>query len=570
MKRAIVLAIAAVAVFTACTSSSTSQSTTSAAIPSTVTAPPVQTVTTGPTTTTLPPWEPPPHPIQIHNSAFVDGRTGDEFVVRGANYLTRILVGTGYEDRTFSPAVFDRDRVATDFEALTDRGYNTVRIFMDSCSQGPACIGSDTGDGLNGAYLDVMVELMRLAKDSGLFLLLTSNDLPDDGGYWEISSIDDAGVFPGYRNSHYMTASGEEAARTYWSDLMGGLASRRAPFDVVLGWSILNEQWMFKDQYPLVEGSGVVTTKTGSYDSADTAQRHAMVIDGIRSYVDTVAEVIRGHDPHGLVTMGFFAPQFPNPTSIGGDWYVDTSSLVESSTLDFFDFHAYAGEDVSLAEMAENFGLPSDKPVVMGEVGAFIDRYSDVERAGVAIQNWYAASCALGFDGWLYWEMLPADLSIGDATWALTAQDNYLLDALAPVNQPDPCTPTLVSPNLALGKDVSASRSLEEEPASNAVDGDPTSQWGSGADSAQWIEVDLGEPTEIGGFNLLVAQWPEGRTTHVITVDGEQVANIDGDTAGGDTLSVILEAPVIGQLVRVTTVRSPSWVAWSEIEVLAA
>jgi hypothetical protein len=564
----LVLCLAAIGL-AACTPSSGDTST---SLPASSTTALLSTTTTKEVTaqsSTLAPWAPPDHPIQIIDDQFVDTRTGEVFVLRGTNYLTRVPVGVGYQDRTFSPLVFDREAVAADFDSLADRGYNTVRIFLDSCSSGAGCIGNLNIGGLSGAYLDVIVEVMDLARIHGLFLVLTSGDLPDDGGYWEISSEDDAGLYPGYRNSHYMTESGEAAAQLYWSDLLGGLADRRAPFETVLGWSILNEQWMFKDQYPLAEGSGVVTTKTGTYNTDDPIAKRDMVADGVRSYIAAVADVIRGFDPHGLVTMGFFAPQFPNPTGIGGSWYVDTASLVQDSALDFFDFHAYPGEDITLTQIAENFGLPADKPVIMGEYGAFVDRYPDSNGAAVAVQGWTAESCNLGWHGWLYWEMLPADVSVGDATWSLIAEDGLLLDGLSPAHQPDPCTATLVDPNIALGSATVASRSLTEEPPENAVDGNPSSQWGSGADATQWIEIDLGAPKEIGGLRLLVAQFPEGPTVHVVTVDGVEISRLDSTTAGGDLVAFTLHTPVVGQVVRVTTTQSPSWVAWSEIEVLA-
>ncbi|MDH3190466.1 MAG: hypothetical protein OEM39_07505, partial [Acidimicrobiia bacterium] len=58
------------------------------------------------------------HPIQISGTNFVDTRTGQVFVPRGANYLTRVFIGRGYEDRGLSPAVFDPDRTGSDFDAL--------------------------------------------------------------------------------------------------------------------------------------------------------------------------------------------------------------------------------------------------------------------------------------------------------------------------------------------------------------------------------------------------------------------------------------------------------------------
>ncbi|MDH3462857.1 MAG: discoidin domain-containing protein [Acidimicrobiia bacterium] len=410
---------------------------------------------------------------------------------------------------------------------------------------------------------------MQLAEEKGLFILFTSNDLPDQGGYWAISDRDNGDVFPGYRNSHYLTAPGEEAAITYWSDLLGGLVERDAPFDIVLAWSIVNEQWMFTDQPPLNLESGEVTTKTGIYDMADPANKREMVIDATRSYFAAVAEVIDQYDPFGLVTSGFFAPQFPNATGIGGTWYVDTAPLVEDSALDFFDFHAYPGEDIPLAQIAENFGLPADKPVIMGEYGAFGARFPDVDNAAINVQNWVAESCALGFGGWLYWEFAHADPSVGDVTWALSDLDNFLLDQLAPINQPDPCTPTIEDANLAHGGTATASQSLPHQPASAAIDGDPTTQWGAGDGPTQWIEIDLGSPEEIGRIQLTVAQFPKGLTRHLIDVDGVRVWAFEDDTTESQILEFIPESPITGQVIRVTTIFGPSWVAWKEILILS-
>lgn len=520
--------------------------------------------------TTIAIGAPPDHPIQVDGSHFIDTRTGEVFTPRGANYLTRVPVGNGYEDRTLSPAVFDRVRTSADFDALASRGYNTVRVFLDSCSSGTDCIGSVDGSGLNPEFLDTIVEFMTLAQEKGIFVLFTSNDLPDDGGYWSISDRDNDDVFPGYRNSHYLTASGEEAATTYWSDLLGGLAERQAPFDVVLGWSILNEQWMFAEQPPLNLESGDVTTKTGTYDMGQPQEKRQMVVDATRSYFAAVADVIQRHDPDGLVTSGFFAPQFPNPTGIGGSWYVDTAPLVEDSALDFFDFHAYPGEDIPLAEIAENFGLPARKPVIMGEYGAFIDRFPDIDGAVLNVQRWMAASCDLGFGGWLYWEFAPAPRSVGDATWAMTAIGNVMLDTLAPSNQPDPCTPTVEDPNLAMGAMAIASQSLPDQPPAAAIDGDPTTQWGAGDGPTQWIEVDLGEPAEIGRIQLTVAQFPDGLTRHLIDIDGARVWAFEHATAEDQVLELTLETPFVGEVIRVTTIFSPSWVAWKEIVVLGS
>ncbi len=513
--------------------------------------------------------------ITVNADRFVVADTAEPFVPVGVDYFNIVPIAGGFEDRVFSPAIFDEAQVTADFTRLADAGYTTVRMFMDSCGSGDACIGSSTGRGLNPEYLAVIAEVTSIARQQGLYLVLTSNDLPDQGGYWEQSNKGASGQFAGYRNAHYLTAPGVVTAVRYWDDLMGGLEDADAAFDAVLAWSILNEQWFFADQPPLSLTSGVVTTANGrSYDLSDPEQRRAMTTDGIRYYIDQVASVIRGHDPDGLVTMGFFTPQFPNATAIGGDWYVDTAPLLADSALDFFDFHAYPGGDLDLGKMAENFGMVgyTARPIIMGEFGAFIDRYPKLDVAAWTLQTWVADSCDLGFDGWLHWAYVQAPRAIGDTTWGLVDEDGLLLDALSPARR-DPCSPADVrTANVAFHAPVRASRSLPAEPPEAAVDGGPA-QWGSGADAPQWIEVAFPDGIDVGSVVLTVAQWPAGRTVHEITamlVSGKTVSlhRFDGPTADGDVLEYRLPEPVTDVVaVRVATTLSPSWVAWREIEI---
>jgi hypothetical protein len=211
--------------------------------------------------------------------------------------------------------------------------------------------------------------------------------------------------------------------------------------------------------------------------------------------------------------------------------------------------------------------------VVLGEVGAFIDRYFSAESAGRAITSWIAESCQSGFDGFLYWGMYRAPEAIGDATWSLLDEEQYLLRAFSGAELADPCDPALLPPeNLALNKAVTASRFLPEERPEFAVDGQPT-QWGAGEHPVQWIEIDLGQPYKLERVRLVVAQFPEGETVHQIwgRGPGEELRLLHefvGNTAEGDILEFVPETALAGiQFIRVVTTSSPSWVAWKEIEV---
>jgi hypothetical protein len=501
---------------------------------------------------------------------FYDKRTGETFVPRGANYGF-VPLGNGFTNLVLKVGIYDPERTREDFSRLAHLEYNTVRVFLDHCNQGAGCIGDSDNVGLNPEYLDNIADMMLAGRETGIFILFTSNDLPDQGGYSEEANIGSGGTFAGYRNSYYLRPRAVTATRRYWRDLLTGLIERNAAFDAVLGWQLLNEQWMFRDQPPLSLTEGLVETTTGSYDMSDPEQKTQMVSDGIVYYIAQMKEEILLHDPTALVTMGFFVPEIAAP-----DWYVETASLFERSDLDFFDFHAYPGGP-SLRDHVEHFGMFGYdlKPILLGEYGAFRHIYPEIDSAARVITNWVAESCIYGFDGWLYWTYYPSDASAGDRTWGLVDEDDFMLDLFAPLNQPDPCLPVDVpSDNLAYGKPVMASRSLSSESPENAVDDNAGTQWGAGEGPVQWIQVDLQGAHRITEVRLLVAQYPAGNTIHRVQVrasgsDAYQTVHEFNDSTNDNNWLVFVPDVPLEEVVqiRIQTVASPSWVAWKEIQV---
>ncbi len=139
---------------------------------------------------------------------------------------------------------------------------------------------------------------------------------------------------------------------------------------------------------------------------------------------------------------------------------------------------------------------------------------------------------------------------------------------------PRPAATGTAAPPGTAGVDVIASASLPGEPAQHAVDGDPETSWISGADAEQWIQLDLGQAITVATIRLIVAQYPAGETVHELWVgtsedDLVHVHVIEGTTADGDVLEFVAPdelGPI--RVVRVVTTKSPSWVAWREIEVV--
>lgn len=527
------------------------------------------------------PFIPKDHSIGIRSNGsgaeFYNKDTGESFIPRGVNYFYIVPVPEGHlEDRFFGTDQFDESRVRSDFLALAEKGYNVVRIFLDTCSSGVGCVGFPDEDGLNPPWLDNIKTTMDLAKEAGIYLLLTSNDLPSQGGYVQIADEANSELFGPYRNVQFLSPKGIEAFQKYWGDLMKGLAERDAAFDAVFAWSLLNEQWYFRTEPPFSLNSGMVTTANGStYNMASQSDKKRMAVEGMIHFIDSIREVIDGYDPDALVTMGFFEPDYPNPLRQGDFRYVEAGPLLHEADLDFFDFHGYPGE-TQLSEIAENFGMNgySQKPVIMGEYGAFLDRYPELDSAIEAVQGWVAQSCKEGYDGWLYWGMYRAPVAIGDATWGFMDDDQQVMESLSPLNQPDPCDSSFLPPeNIALGKSAAVSQSLAEGPPSNALDGNKDTSWQSGGEAPQWIEIDLGELFTIEEIKLYVDQAPAGNTTHRVlgktneSDDYNELHEFSGHTDFGDVLGHEFESPVESiRYLRIETTESPSWISWSEIE----
>ena len=151
-------------------------------------------------------------------------------------------------------------------------------------------------------------------------------------------------------------------------------------------------------------------------------------------------------------------------------------------------------------------------------------------------------------------------------------------EAICPSAAPEPGPGPDVGPqpeclasgeNLAARALVSASTSLGDRPPELAVDGDVETGWGAGAGPEQWIELDLGQEYELVCVRLLTDQFPEGRTTHRINGGahdnpGAELGVIDSETEYGQWLE--LSGTWNVEFLRITTVESPSWVAWLEIE----
>lgn len=132
------------------------------------------------------------------------------------------------------------------------------------------------------------------------------------------------------------------------------------------------------------------------------------------------------------------------------------------------------------------------------------------------------------------------------------------------------------SGNLARGATVTASAHIDGDPPGNVNDGYIETSWNSGDDAPQWIELELEEPALLWQIRMAVAQYPEGETEHVVWAKvGEKgaeyikIAELKGFTSDPQVLEFRSSSPMENIAnIKIETLKSPSWVAWREIEII--
>ncbi len=512
---------------------------------------------------------------------FYDRQTGEKFIPRGNNYIRLAYQVTPDGSRilfhsTFNVGSYEPERADEALRRMHDEGYNTVRVMLNGC-----CVANALGDpsgGVSSEYVANLTDFLKRARANGIYVLLEPGDLPAAGGYIKILDSTWSEDFSG-NSAPYLRAGGVRANVQQWRDLIAELVRQGAPLDAILAYELRNEVFFEADFPPLSLESGVVQTANGaSYDMASSEDKQRMMGEGLVYWIDTLRTEILKLDPNALVTVGFFWPQKPHPARIGDPRLIETRPAIWESTADFIDLHPYPGWDLNLSEYVDNFGMAGmqEKPIIMGEFGAARSSYADEAAAARALHDWQVESCKYGFDGWLLWTY---DTEEQPEFYSGLSGKGLIDQALIPVNRPDPCKAgafDFFEHNLALGRPAQASRYLSDQPPSGAVDGSTSQWWGAGDFAPQWIRIDLGKPSTIGLIRLVVTQSPAGNTLHEVwggeTADQLQLLHtFESYTSDGQVLEYKPGSPLENiRFIRVITRKSPSWVGWREIEVLAS
>ncbi len=530
--------------------------------------------------------EAPIHRIAVRTvdgvGAFFDTATGERFVPRGMNY-NRFLPAksfAGLVDSVLATSRYQPEVVEADFAAMAAMGFNTVRVMIDTCDPAHGCIArSASSRELDPAFVDDLVDLLERAKANDLVVMVASNTLPDEG-WWvnETARLADAQFDSS--NNEFLNPAAVPVYVDYWTKVVAGLVERGAPTDVVLGYELRQEHHFDMLAPPLSLTSGTVTTANGeTYDMTSQADKNSMIDEGLVHWSDLLRDTIRNIDPTALVTVGFFTPNSPNPVN-GPDEtrLVRTAHFLRSSEADFVDLHHYAGNGVDDADIWENFGIDGvlDKPLILGEHGAFRHWYADPARGAAAVMGLEVEACRVGFDGFILWAWRGDDST--DLWWAVDGAGE-VAEVVAPIHRPDPCEYgefEFIRYNLALAATATASSSYDPTPAINVNDG-RDDIWNALDVAPQWIELALVAPGLVDQVTMRVAQDPPGRSVHELWIRQiggapERVKVFDGVTSENDVLTFIPAQPLVDvDLVRVVTTALDGDLApaWHEIEILS-
>jgi len=106
--------------------------------------------------------------------------------------------------------------------------------------------------------------------------------------------------------------------------------------------------------------------------------------------------------------------------------------------------------------------------------------------------------------------------------------------------------------------------------AARAGDGSSCTVWNAQGFAPQSVTLDMGTPTRIDVIALVPEMSPDGSVSHEVAFsdDGRAFSTghrVEAPMRNGEQVELVLPRPEKARFVRVTTTKSPSWVAWREV-----
>ncbi|TWB18510.1 hypothetical protein FBZ89_110159 [Nitrospirillum amazonense] len=372
--------------------------------------------------------------------------TGQVFVPQGVNWVA-VSPGTPVTQKniSFNPDYYPahRDAIHQSLRAMAKDGYNFVRIRLDA----EAIAGPAGTVALDRAYMDNVIDFIRAAADSGLYVEPTGQWLPTN--YYGLVSRDGF-PDPDRRNTSginelLLSRGLTHAYGRYVADFLAGIKDADPQLlSAIFCVDLWNELGFESKDLPFSRETGRYTAEDGSViDLADPASRQRLADAAATRWIDGVIAEAKTVAPSTLFTSSVFSPLDVYRSGYIGVYMADAKwgdprqpfrlSAIESSKADFLEIHLYphASGATLDAQMASLEYAPDRmrKPVVLAETGAFKGEIATVDQVATTLRSILRQSCALRFAGWAYWTW---DTDNQTDLWNLQEAGGYLARRLAP------------------------------------------------------------------------------------------------------------------------------------------
>jgi len=347
---------------------------------------------------------------------FVVRDTGERFQPRGFNHT--VLGGEPRWHATFNAGMYDPEAMEAALAHMAALGANTVRVWIWGNQDAGGFTGEQTALGINGDYVDNVVDFLRRATRHDIYVFAVLDGVPRNATYLGIVQAhqqDGKSPFQGY-NAHVLDEGWIAAKAQAIGDFVEAIKVRDpALLSTVLGWSFSNEQFLTTRVAPFNQTEGMITPVSGkSYDLAVPADRRACADDCVLIWANRLTAALKEADPDALATVGMWTadahdrqpdnglpidgkdPRFPpRPSVLGGP----------DSDLDFLGVHIYPWDGtsrVSADHHERDVVIATGTPVLVGEYGVFRHR-NTVDEARVMLREMLEQAYAMGYAGDLFW-----------------------------------------------------------------------------------------------------------------------------------------------------------------------
>lgn len=373
------------------------------------------------------PVEPLPR-LAVDNKGFFVKATGARIIPRGFNHT---VLDKGWH-ATFNTNVYRHDAMEKVLEEMRRIGANVIRVWIWGRQDETGFTGSMKSLGLNGAYMENVVDFLRLATQYQIYVIPILDETPHNA-YYDALMVDPAHeVNPdvGGYTRQYLAQGPIAAKRMAIADFVKYIkASDPGLLNAVIGWSLANEVFVNYTDAPFCLEEGEALMANGKrYGITEKDQRQACYDEGIVHWANQLTSAIKAIDPEALVTAGMWTtdvcgrspvnsvlpddkdPRVPSrPSALGGP----------NSLLDFIDVHIYPWDGTSKVRPDMHERDLVKKPAIVGEYGVFKDKTAD--QARTMFREMLEQAYAIGYRGDLFWVWNL--VGVPGQTWSAVEED---------------------------------------------------------------------------------------------------------------------------------------------------